>query len=199
MSGQINRGSPLGELIFMTTLQHDVNVVVEIGTWNGQGSTQCVLDALKKKPPCRFVSVESSPKWYAEALQSVGNMPNVELLLGRVIEPSDIPPMILRSEQQRWLKEDIDNYTAVPNVLGIIPDKIDLLILDGGEFTSGMEFDILSGRARYIILDDTNPATGTIKFPAVRERMLKGETPFNVVDDRVGDRNGWLFAKRREE
>ena len=25
-----------------------------------------------------------------------------------------------------------------------------------------------------------------------------GKVPFNVIDDRVGDRNGWLFAKRRK-
>jgi len=198
MQGQINRGSPLGELIYKTVLQPDIGIVVEIGTWNGQGSTRCVLDALKERPSCRFVSVESSPKWHAEAMQSVGTVPNVMLVLGRVIEPCDIPSMTLRPEQQGWLKEDLDNYATVPNVLGSIPDKIDLLILDGGEFTSTMEFDVLSNRARYIILDDTNPATGTIKFPAVRERMLKGETPFNVIDDRVGDRNGWLFAKRRK-
>lgn len=40
MSGQINRGSQLGELIFNLVKNKDYKKFLEIGTWNGQGSTK---------------------------------------------------------------------------------------------------------------------------------------------------------------
>ena len=47
--GQVNRGSKLGEIIYNLCLQDDVRNIVEIGTWNGMGSTKCIYDALSEK------------------------------------------------------------------------------------------------------------------------------------------------------
>jgi hypothetical protein len=196
MPGQINRGSLLGELIFNLVSQPDVNIVIEIGTWNGLGSTMCVIDGLTGKNNSRFISIESSPKMYEEALENVGAIPSVDLWLGRIIEPDNIPIMALSPIQKSWLLEDINNYKKVPNVLEKLPQKADLIIFDGGEFTSELEFNIISRRATYVILDDTNDAMGTIKFATIRKKILEGQTEFVLVQDNLSDRNGWLFAKK---
>lgn len=196
MTGHINRGSILGELIYNLVQQPDIMEIVEIGTWNGLGSTKCVIDGLIGKDNYRFTSIESSPEMYAEALKNVGNIPGVELLLGRIIDPINIPPLVLNDTQKGWLQEDLDHYLIVPNVLECLPDKIDLIIFDGGEFTSELEFDLISERSRYIILDDTNAASGSIKFKNVTGRIFMGETPFTVIRDNQKDRNGWLLAEK---
>jgi hypothetical protein len=43
-----------------------------------------------------------------------------------------------------------------PNVLSQIPKQIDLLILDGGEFSTYAEWVTLKDRSKIIMLDDTN-------------------------------------------
>ena len=107
MPGHINRGSLLGELIYNTVSQPNIKVIVEIGTWNGQGSTQCVIDGLKNKSDFKFISIESSAMMHQEALKNIGNIPGVELLLGRIIEPKNIPELNLNETQKKWLQEDL--------------------------------------------------------------------------------------------
>lgn len=187
----------MGELIFNLVSQPDINTIIEIGTWNGQGSTKCVIDGLAKKNNFRFISIESSPKMYREALENVGSIPGVELWLGRIIEPESIPELFLNEIQKTWLVEDLANYKKVPNVLEELPQKADLIIFDGGEFTSELEFSLISKRAKYIILDDTNIAAGSIKFATVRKKLLEGQTEFIVTQDNLNDRNGWLFARKK--
>ena len=45
-SGQINRGSLLGEHIYKICCQCDIRTIFEIGTWNGLGTTKCIRDAI---------------------------------------------------------------------------------------------------------------------------------------------------------
>lgn len=196
MPGQINRGCLLGDLIYKTVCQSDVKIIVEIGTWNGLGSTRCIIDGLKEKKFFRFISIESSPKMHQEALKNVKPLSGVELWFGRIINPEDIPKMELNEIQKGWLIEDLNNYGIAPNVLDKIPPEIDLLVLDGGEFTSELEFNLIGSRTNYIFLDDTNPDTGSIKFLNIRKKILNGETCFNLIQEDLNDRNGWLFAKR---
>jgi hypothetical protein len=197
MPGQINRGTLLGDLIFEIVSLPDVKTIIEIGTWNGQGSTRCVLDGLKRKDIFKFISIESSPIMHASALRNVPSMVGVELWLGRIIDPEDIPKRTLNERQKGWLAEDLDNYRKIPNVLEKIPQNIDLIIFDGGEFTSEMEFNLIGNRARHIILDDTNTATGSIKFATIRNKIVQGRTTFTVVQEQLNDRNGWIYAKRK--
>ena len=46
MVGQINRGSQLGEVIYDMCNQNDIKNIVEIGTWNGMGSTKCIYESI---------------------------------------------------------------------------------------------------------------------------------------------------------
>ena len=68
MAGQINRGSSAGEAIY--TLSSDKNnmVFVETGTWNGQGSTKCFMDALfQRNDDSMLYSIESHKDFYDKA------------------------------------------------------------------------------------------------------------------------------------
>lgn len=77
-----------------------------------------------------------------------------------------------------------------PNVLEYLPQKIDFLILDGGEFTSYYEYLILKNRSKYIFLDDT--CTPTIKNYATRMDLIKHHT---IIIDNINDRNGFCLGK----
>jgi hypothetical protein len=78
----------------------------------------------------------------------------------------------------------------IENVLDIIPITIDLLILDGGEFSSLSEYNKLKDRTKYIILDDTN----TIKNNKVAD-IIRKNNDYKIIAD-SNSRNGYLIAKK---
>jgi hypothetical protein len=105
-------------------------------------------------------------------------------------------------QKNNWLDEESLHLKNCPFVLDQIPAKIDLLILDGGEFSSTLEFDKLHKRARFIVLDDTSdsvewiPKTHTLKNSEVRKYILKNSDEFKVIADNQKDRNGFFICER---
>ncbi len=209
MIGQINRGSTLGEIIFNLCKQPDIKTIVDIGTWNGMGTTKCIYDAaLEKSGEYLVCSIESSKKYYQEAVANLPKLANFHLLLGKIVERDELIDIDQSDDkffngslglgaygkkiQKSWLAEDIKNYNNVPNVLGLLPEKIDLLILDGGEYSSLAEFHKLKDRTKYFVLDDTVP----LKNSEVAQIIKQGN--YEILFDRPDDRNGFLVAKKNE-
>lgn len=208
MQGQINRGSKLGEIIFNLCKQTDVKTIVDIGTWNGMGTTKCIRDAvLERDSEWLVYSIESSPSQYQQAVNNLPKLENFNLLLGRIIDNEELVNIdqcdekffngslglgaFGRGVQKSWLAEDVNNYNTVPNVLALLPEKIDLLILDGGEYSSLAEFHKLKDRTTYFVLDDTVP----IKNNEVSQ-IMRESADYEVLYDEPNDRNGFLVAKK---
>lgn len=204
--GQVNRGSSLGEIIYNLCLQDDIINIVEIGTWNGMGSTKCIYDAISEKKSDYLVySLECNQEFYNICLENYKDLPvlnNFNLILGSIIEPEEnLDPMLnyddkfffqySRQIQSDWFKEDLKNCKNCKNVIDILPHKIDLLILDGGEFSGLSEFNKLKDISTYFILDDTN----TIKNYEVAN-IMRSDRQFEILHDVVNDRNGYLVAKK---
>jgi hypothetical protein len=203
--GQVNRGSSLGEIIYNLCLQDDIRNIVEIGTWNGMGSTKCVYDAISEKKQDYLVySLECNLEFYNICLENYRNLPkldNFNLILGTIISPEEnLDPSFnyddrffkqySRQTQSFWCKEDIENCKKVPNVLNDMPEKIDLIILDGGEFSSFSEYEKLKDRSTYFILDDTN----TIKNYEVAN-LMRNNSNYQILFD-SNERNGYLVSKK---
>lgn len=200
MTGQINRGSSLGDWIYNTSCQENIHTIVEIGTGSGQGSTGCVTDAIKNKPNCQFYSVESHKEHYDLAVHNVPKLLNVHLLYGyisdSVIDYTKMPGNLFRgynhTQCKTWYERDISDYKNCQNVLHMIPDHIDLLILDGGPFTSWNEFLILKDRSKYIVLDDTVD----IKNHDARQYILTNYAGYDIIIDDISDRNGYMIVRK---
>ena len=207
MVGQINRGSQLGEIIYNLVSSEEIKTIVEIGTWNGMGSTKCIYDAILQTNKKNYLvySLESDSKFYKESPQNLPKLENFNILLGRIIEVDDLVdidkcddgffvPMSNKEIMRGWLSEDIKNYNSVPNILDQIPEKIDLLILDGGEFSSFGEFNILKDRSTYFVLDDTL----LIKNNEV-SKIMRDDNTYEILHDNINDRNGFLVSKKIEK
>ncbi len=204
MVGQINRGDKLGDLIYNLCNQEDIKVIVDIGTWNGMGSTKCIYDSIieNKKTDYLVYSIESNESFYNQAVNNLNSkIENFNLILGRLVEIDELIDVDTcdnkfftsssREVQKTWMLEDSNNYSNIKNVLDIIPEKIDLLILDGGEFSSLSEFNKLKERTTYFILDDTN----TIKNYEVANLIRSEVNNYEIFMD-SNDRNGFLVAKK---
>ena len=195
MIGQINRNSKLGETLYELAKQPDVNTIIEIGTWNGAGSTRCIIDGIKDSGSKKtFITLESNKEQYKLALQNLEHYKDfVDSLYGRIIDVYDLTwlkNVTLGPEQQQWLWEDVEGYKECPNVLDKIPEQIDLLLLDGGEFSTIPEFVKLKSRYKYLVLDDIE----ALKCKEIN-RQLSNRTDHTLLKTDT-ERNGFSVFKR---
>ena len=164
--GQINTDSKLGKKI--AELSKVSKTVVEIGTWNGCGSTRCVILGMEANtlPDKSFISIELIKEKYDQAVVNVGENSYTKLLNGTIIEPKDLDwfdvekhlascKKIERKHFQRHYKKEVQAINNAQNVLDQLPERIDLLILDGGEYSTYPEWQILKSRTSMVVLDDT--------------------------------------------
>ena len=196
--GQINRGSVLGEKIFELSKRDDVRTILDIGTWNGMGSTKCIKDGILQKKPLKgdaVYSIECNKLRYEEAKINLGFLPpNFYLLHGTIVNAKELEPLLNTLENEtlkEWLTEDINWLRITPNVLDKMPSKIDLCIIDGGEFSGSIEFFRLWERCRFIILDDTN----AIKHKDTKKFIYDNSDKFNIIEDNTYERNGFLICE----
>jgi len=138
---------------------------LEIGTWNGLGSTKAFSEGFKNRnDDYIFYSLECNKDKWNDAIKLYTDN-NKMFLLNEVIwneEPIDfykIFPQCLSNDTYRhWNEVDIINmkkcnlFLNRPN----LPEIFDLILLDGGEFTTYYEFQLLKNRCKILMLDDIN-------------------------------------------
>lgn len=175
---------------------------LEIGTWNGLGSTRAFAAGFKKRSPKDdyiFYSLECNSDKCGDAIELYKHNPKMRIL-NEVIwneEPSDfydVFPQILTSELfKRWNEIDILNMKKCPLFLNRpeLPQVFDVILLDGGEFTTYHEFQHLKDRCRLLLLDDTN----TDKCKLIVEEIKSNPTKWRILRE-LNVRNGYLIAAR---
>lgn len=202
--GQINLESDLGKLIYKLVSENKFENIVDVGTWNGLGSTYCVLKALEdtENTDTNLTTVELYPDVFEAAqinLKDYLSRPKFTMLIGRLIEPKeaywfDHQTIDLNRDAHArlWYRKDMMLLHNSQSVLDQIPEKIDLLILDGGEYTTYPEWQKLKDRVEYFVLDDTR----ILKCGKIREEVL-ADPQYEIIADAINDRNGYLVARRK--
>ena len=192
MPGQIDIQSAFGKIIYDLSKRLDIINIVEIGTWNGEGSTQCILKAVDNSK--NFYTIESSTEWYNKAIifnKNYTEMSNVYFLLGSIVNQDELYTDNLSHQEQDWLRQDIDNYSNVSDVYNKLPENIDFLLLDGGEFSTRAEFLKLKSRSKIIALDDCNCRKNKLNI-----KDLKEDNNFTLLYENLKDRHGWAVFER---
>jgi hypothetical protein len=196
--GQILNGSQFGTWIDKIITDYKPNTIVEIGTWKGLGSTKRIIDSIEKnqmKPT--FISLESNLSFYETAKRNLKDKLNeVKLIRGRIVGEEEINLFLsenkITNQMQDWLRSDLNDYVSCENVLNQIPETIDFLLLDGGEFSTYHEWVILKDRTKIVALDDTL----TLKCKQIREELLNDENYKVIIDS--SDRNGFAIFIKNE-
>jgi hypothetical protein len=112
---------------------------------------------------------------------------------GRVVDRAQVRDDALTEEEGHWLEADLANLESAPLVLDRLPPVIDLLVLDGGEFTTYGEFHLLHPRvSAWILLDDTR----TRKCRDILEEVRAGQVPQWIIVDESQERNGVAVLRR---
>jgi hypothetical protein len=195
-TGQVSEKSDLGRLIYALCSLSTTQRVVEIGTWNGLGSTRIMCRAAAKRPrnSVEIISLEANASFHRQAQKNLRRFRKfgfLSLLYGSVVTESQLLKSNLSPTEELWLNADQRDIAAAPNLRDIIPSDIDLLILDGGEFSTYAEYQTLKPLvSSFILLDDTN----TRKCQKIIEEIVTDD--FYLVW-KSSERNGTALLSRK--
>ena len=194
--GQIQLGSSFCQEIRKLISNNNFETILEIGTWKGMGSTYCVIQEIIDKN-INFLSLESYKEFYEIAKNNLSSFKNnVTLLYGRIIELNeflefnkDIKQQ-LTHQQKIFFDNDVKTYNVCPYIMEKIPEQIDFLILDGGEYSTYLEWTKLKERISYVALDDTKMR----KTKRIVEECMLDDS-FELITS-SGERNGFHVFKK---
>ena len=195
MTGQITLDSPFGQLL--KKLAEDATVIVEVGTGGGMGSTRCLEAGWdSERPGARFLTLEIDPELSAKARDACGETA-IEFIAGRLTSDNTFEEYAHPGGEamREVMGYDFcrEQFLKAPIVLDQIPEHVDLLLLDAGEWASSAELDILIDRCDVIALDDTNPERSH-KNVANRSKLL--QLGWEIIADDLQDRNGYAIFRR---
>lgn len=203
--GQINIDSKFGEHLFKLASDNQYNTYLEVGTWNGQGSTKCLMSGiLQNNPNAKLYSLEANPNMFQQAKQFWSANYNQLILLHGTLHQELLSldeiqkhPMfhtVARYGEQykEWLENDRRDMNTSQQI--VIPEEtIDVIIIDGGEFSGMGDWKVLKRKnPKVVCLDDTS----VIKSYYIREELLNSDI-WEVIADEVNDRNGFSIFKRK--
>jgi predicted O-methyltransferase YrrM len=160
IKGQILEESTFGKKISEVIKEYKPSNIVEIGTWKGLGSTLCIIKAIIENGlnNANFISIESNFDFHKEAISNLQEFINyVKLLHGRLIGIDEVVSFCKERKSNvnnNWLVEDLYNMSTNNNIFNQIPNEIDFLLLDGGEYSTYLEWKKLKGRTSIVALDD---------------------------------------------
>ena len=193
--GQILEGSTFGNWLETIITIYRPQTIVEIGTWKGLGSTKRIIDSIGKSDQgAEFYSLEANKGFHDIACANLSAVADkVHLLYGRIVEVDAINEFVQRNEispvQSIWLQNDLIDFAKCENVLPRLPERIDFLLLDGGEFSTYAEWCKLKDRTKIVALDDTKE----LKNLEIRQQLLDDPRYELIVDSQ--ERNGFAIFK----
>lgn len=170
MPAEITLQDEFGQTIARTIRAWDFKSVLEIGSFDGEGSTQVFLSALQDVPDRRLVCIEADPIRYALLAERVAGLPGVRCVYGSSITLDSLslvdfgtdvwqsPYNYLRYPRdvvEGWWRNSVAYLAAVKHgFLESSSETFDVALIDGDEFTGYDEFRLVKDRVNCLMLDD---------------------------------------------
>lgn len=200
-----NRSGQINNDLFSYIIRYfsrDINnkTFLEIGTWNGLGSTKQFVEELEsREDDYIFYSLECNIDKSEYAKNLYKNNDKIHILNEVIFnnEPEnfyDIFPQCKSNElYKKWNDVDMINMKKCNLFLerDDLPEVFDVILLDGGEFTTYFEFQTLKDRCKYLMLDDINVA----KCTKIVEEIKSEPTKWQIIEENRSTRNGFLVCK----
>jgi len=200
-TGQINMDSTFGYNLYEIASLNSVRKIFEVGSWNGQGSTVCLMNGVINNDGCILYSLEADSEMYNKSTDFWNNnyTQNKLVLLNGVLHNKIADITVLNQiynnnipyYNEHYLPEKyLSDNSKIINIDNI--EYIDFIILDGGEYSTEEDYNILiTKNPKYIALDDVN----VYKCHYIRQQLLNDPT-WKVYKENLNERNGWsIFEK----
>lgn len=202
--GQISSGDSLGAFLKDLARNPRYARYLEIGTWNGLGSTKCFYEGFLERPvgsyvfyslECNAEKSHDARRYYEEGVEP--RLPDIHILHAKAVR--DVPDEAILKEQfdafePTWHRVDIENMRACPYLfemeLGCEP-SFDVVFLDGGEYTTYYEYLALKDACKVLVCDDSSVE----KSKRIRAELM-ASPDWRCLRDAPYERNGWCAFER---
>ena len=200
--GQINLDNVQGRALF-ELVQKDTSIknIVDIGSWNGIGTTLCcVLGAISRPvyQPVSIISLETNTEFYNIAIKTWEQRPGKEMIqfingrLATTMLPEDeikSHPTFIKNHFDLWYESDKAYFEKAPKIN--LQGTADLVIIDGGEYCGFSDYEqSLLLKPTYLYLDDTR----TQKTDKALEHAIANDYDLLCKDE---SRNGFAVLRRK--
>jgi len=206
---EITAADPFGRAIIQTIREHGFETVLEIGAWDGTGSTRVFVEALSHAQDPLLVCLEANAARHELLAANVAGLSWVRPLLGSSItlesltpktfdEVWDSPHNRLRypREMVRQWWDQTQAFLAEVNVgfLECLDDEtFDVVLIDGDEFAGFDDYRLAKPHARCLMLDDVHHA-----YKCSRAHVeLAGDPEWRLAWEDATVRNGAAIWVRR--
>ena len=214
-TGQIlNDHTLMSKWLRMLAIDPNNKTFLEIGTWNGLGSTRIFVTCLELRnelgklrqvsmlPDAKeyfdytFYSLECNEDKSRNVADYYSKFKNVYILNEVLFNelPSNFDEVFPEGRNDRGNKIDLENMANCKLFLDRdnLPDIFDVVLLDGGAFTTYFEFQMLKDRCNYLLLDDIR----NVKNKKIVDIIKDNLTQWAILEEDLNNRNGTLICKR---
>jgi len=216
--GEITLQDEFGQQIYKTVRENGYKVNLEIGSWDGTGSTNCFYEAMKDMDRKFLFCIEFNSERCEEFFKQPHLIQDwIALYCGSSISKEEFLPksfdeiwespynkhkdigVYSKELVQTWYEDDLKNLNARPLLKGVISTIInndqsyfDAVLIDGGEFAGYSEYQLLKDKVKCFMLDDVHKA---YKCNQIYEE-LKSNPDWILVSENPEVRNGYAIFKR---
>jgi hypothetical protein len=180
--GEVSLSDSFGKCIAWAVRKYRLAVNLEIGSWDGTGSTLCLIAGMNRLKAAtvgnlKLQCIESDPEKFAAlkgnlapfAYAKAYNMSSIgrASFLPRSFEEMWESPFNKHRESDRYPREMVQTWydrdvASLPQT-GFLESPhalpaYDAVLIDGSEFTGYSEFSLLRLRSRFFFLDDVHHA-----------------------------------------
>jgi hypothetical protein len=166
---EITLDDEFGRAIAQTILHRGYRSAIEIGSWDGAGSTLLLVSTLCRQAQPRLVAIEAEHDRFAALAARYARHSWVECYHGSSISQASLTPQTFgdvwdsQHNRLRYPREQVESWwhqfkaymaTVPSGYLEDHDDTFDVALIDGSEFTGWDEYLLLRERVRCLMLDD---------------------------------------------
>ena len=198
-SGQIKTNTNFGKKILEIAKNNEYKNYLEVGTWCGLGTTKCLLDGIiLRNDNSKLLSIESNEKFFRITKQYWDRFFFVHKIdknkfspfYGSLVKYDDLDDNYVTDSGMS--KETYDYNQDIKDAPFIeIEEDVDVVCLDGGHFSSSIEWDMFKDKSKVFILDDTK----TSKTRTILDEIKTNNDTWSIVYE-SDDRNGEMIIIR---
>jgi len=162
---EITIADEFGRAIAQTIQACNVQSMIEIGSWDGTGSTTVIMQALEPVAGKRLTCIEAHPERHAALAALAASREWVTTICSRSVSQDAMTPKTFEDvwhspynrlrypshQVQRWWNEQ---YTGAGYLDTLTTETWDAAMIDGCEFCGWDEYRLLRDRVRVLVLDD---------------------------------------------
>lgn len=208
---EITKDDLFGASIIEIVKAYNLRRVLEIGSWDGTGSTSCFIEGMENLQDKLLVCLEINTDRYNDLVENTKKYDWVKCYNESSISYDSLmyrdfddiwnspfnglprqynPKEVVKS----WFEADVQKLKQTKRgFLEKDQSFYDAVLIDGSEFTGLSEFNLLKDRVNFLFLDDVFHA---FKTKEVADILLK-DSQWDYLKYSESVRNGFMIFKRK--